>query len=108
VRQVEALPGVEAAGFTSVVPLGGNFDGRSLAVESQPKPRGQEVNVDLYITTPGYLRAMQTRLLEGRALDERDTAEAQLVALVGETTARRLWPGESALGRRVKFPGSEK
>ena len=106
--QIGALPGVQAAGFTSVLPLSGNFDGRSLAVEDQPRPRGQEISVDLYIATPGYLRAMRIPLVEGRAMDEHDTADTVPVALVSETMARQLWPGRSALGRRVKFPGSEK
>ncbi|HJQ32689.1 MAG TPA: ABC transporter permease [Pyrinomonadaceae bacterium] len=107
-RRLEELPGVEAAAFTSVLPLSRNFDGRSLAVEDHPVPRGQEISVDLYITTPGYLRAMQIALVDGRALDERDAKDAPQVALVGETMARRLWPGQSPLGKRVKFPGSEK
>jgi putative ABC transport system permease protein len=107
-RRLESLPGVEAAAFTSVLPLSRNFDGRSLAVEDKPVPRGQEISVDLYVATPGYLRAMQTPLVDGRAFDERDTKEAPPVALVSETMARRLWPGQSPLGRRVKFPGSEK
>src|SRR5919197_2596 len=106
--QIEAQPGVQAAGFTSVLPLSGNFDGRGLAVEDQPKPRGQEVSVDLYIEPPDYLRAMQIPVVAGRALDEHDTADSAPVALVSETMARQLWTGESALGRRAKFPGSEK
>jgi putative ABC transport system permease protein len=107
-RQLESLPGVEAAGFTSVLPLGGNFDGRALVVEDKPVPRGQETNVDLYVATPGYLRAMQIRLADGRAFDEHDGADKAPVALVGETMARKLWPGQTPLGRRVRFPGSEK
>jgi putative ABC transport system permease protein len=106
--RLEALPGVEAAGFTSVLPFSDNFDGRGLAVEDRPRPRGQEISVDLYIETPDYLRAMQIPLLKGRAIDEHDTADSAPVALVNETMARELWPGEDPLGRRVKFPGSEK
>jgi putative ABC transport system permease protein len=107
-RQIESLPGVEAAGFTSVLPLSGNFDGRALVVEDKPVPRGQETSVDLYVATPGYLRAMQIQLVDGRAFDEHDTADRAPVALVGETAARKLWPGQTPLGRRVRFPGSEK
>jgi putative ABC transport system permease protein len=106
--RLETQPGVEAAGFTSVLPFGDNFDGRALAVEDRPRPRGQEISVDLYIETPDYLRAMQIPLVEGRAIDEHDAADTTPVALVNETMARGLWPGESAIGRRVKFPGSEK
>jgi putative ABC transport system permease protein len=108
IERIEALPGVEAAGLTSVLPFSGNFDGRGLAVEDYPKPRGEELNVDLYITTPGYRRAMAIALLQGRALEEHDTAEAPQVALINETMARELWPNQSPLGKRIKFPGSEK
>jgi putative ABC transport system permease protein len=107
-RQLESLPGVEAAGFTSVLPLSSNFDGRALVVEDKPVPRGQETNVDLYVATPGYLRAMQIQLVDGRAFDEHDALDRAPVALVGETAARKLWPGQTPLGRRVRFPGSEK
>jgi putative ABC transport system permease protein len=107
-RQLEAQPGVEAAGLTSVLPFSDNFDGRGLAVEDRPVPRGQEISVDLYIATPDYLRTMQIPLVEGRAIDEHDTADAAPVALVNETMARELWPGRDAIGRRVKFPGSQK
>jgi hypothetical protein len=93
---------------TSVLPLSSNFDGRALAVEDQPKPRGEEISVDLYTTTPGYLRAMEIPLVKGRALDDHDTENGQMVALVNETMARRLWPEQDPLGKRVKFPGSEK
>ncbi len=94
--------------MTSVLPLSSNFDGRALAVEDHPKPRGEETSVDLYVTTPGYLRAMEIPLMKGRALDDRDTENGPMVALVNETMARQLWPGQDPLGKRVKFPGSEK
>ena len=51
--------------------------------------------------TPHYFKAMGTRLIEGRTFTERDNAEAPLVAIVGETLAKRMWPGESALGKRL-------
>ncbi|HKP86336.1 MAG TPA: FtsX-like permease family protein, partial [Blastocatellia bacterium] len=108
IERIEALPGVEAAGLTSVLPFSGNFDGRGLAVEDHPKPRGEEISVDLYIVTPGYLQTMAIPLLKGRALSEQDTDAAPLVALINETMARELWPDQDPIGKRIKFPGSEK
>jgi putative ABC transport system permease protein len=107
-QRLEALPGVEAAGFTSVLPLSSNFDGRSLAVEDHPKPRGEEISVDLYIATPSYLRTMAIPLLQGRAFAAPDTEAAPLVALINQTMARELWPDQEPVGKRIKFPGSEK
>ena len=68
-EQLAAVPGVKAAGITSVLPLSDNFDGRGLLVEDQPKARGEEISVDLYVTTPGYQKAMDIATLKGRALD---------------------------------------
>ncbi len=104
-ERVEALPGVEAAGLTSVLPLSSNFDGRGIQIEDQPRPRGQEVSVDFYIVTPGYLRATQIPLVQGRLFTDEDRQGAQPVALVSETMARTLWPNQDPLGKRVRFSG---
>jgi putative ABC transport system permease protein len=108
IERIESLPGVKAAGVTSVLPFSGNFDGRGLAVETRPKPRGEEISVDLYIATPGYLKAMEIPLLEGRTLNEHDVEASPLVALVNKTMAEELWPNDDAIGKRIKFPGSDK
>jgi predicted permease len=107
-ERVKTLPGVKAAGISSVLPLSGNFDGRGLVVEDHPVPRGEEISVDLYVITPDYLRAMETPLLKGRALSEQDSDSAPKVALINETMSRALWANDEPLGKRVKFPGSEK
>ena len=107
-ERIQSLPGVKSAGVTSVLPLSGNFDGRGLAVETRPKPRGEEISVDLYIATPGYLKAMGTPLLKGRSINEQDVEASPLVALVNQTMAEELWPNDDPIGKRIKFPGSEK
>ncbi len=107
-ERIAALPGVKAAGITSVLPLSANFDGRGLVVEDQPKPRGEEITVDLYVTTPGYLRAMDIEALKGRTLTDQDGGDAFKVALINQTMASQLWPNQDPLGKRIKFPGSEK
>ncbi len=107
-ERIAALPGVKAVGTTSVLPLSDNFDGRGLAVEDHPKPRGEEITVDLYIATPGYLRAMEIPLLKGRSISEQDGTESFKVALINTTMAQQLWPNDDPLGKRIKFPGNEK
>jgi putative ABC transport system permease protein len=108
VERISALPGVKAAGTTSVLPLSANFDGRGLAVEDHPKPRGEEITVDLYVTTPGYLQAMEIPLLSGRMITDQDTKDSPNVALINKTMAAQLWPNKDPLGKRIKFPGSDK
>ena len=107
-ERIATLPGVKGVGTTSVMPLSDNFDGRGLVVEDQPKPRGEEISVDLYVTTPGYLRAMEIPTLKGRAISEEDTADSPKIALINKTMAAQLWPNQDPLGKRIRFPGSEK
>jgi putative ABC transport system permease protein len=103
--QIESMPGVESAGLVSVLPLSANFDGRGLQVEDHPAPPGQGPSADLYIVTPGYLRAMGISLKSGRVIEERDLEDAPLVALVNETMARNLWPGLDPIGKRISLSG---
>jgi putative ABC transport system permease protein len=105
--RISTLPGVKAAGITSVLPLSDNFDGRGLAVEDHPKPEGEEITVDLYVVTPGYLRAMEIPVKNGRTILDNDTTESAKVALINQRMAEQLWPNQDPLGRRIKFPGSQ-
>ncbi|HZE70081.1 MAG TPA: ABC transporter permease [Pyrinomonadaceae bacterium] len=107
-KRIEALPGVKAAGITSVLPLSDNFDGRGLVVEDRPQPPGEEISVDLYVTSPSYLKALEIPLVKGRSISEYDTKHSDNVALINERMATQLWPNEEPLGKRIKFPGSEK
>jgi putative ABC transport system permease protein len=77
-------------------------------VEDHPKPRGEEISVDLYVTTPGYLKAMEIPLLNGRVISEQDVADSPNVVLINKTMAAQLWANDNPIGKRLKFPGSEK
>jgi putative ABC transport system permease protein len=105
--RVAAIPGVQAVGITSVMPLTSNFDGRGLAVEDHPRPRGEELTVDLYVMTPGYLKAMEVPVLRGRPLNESDREKTDKVALINNTMAQTLWPEQDPLGRRIRFAGDD-
>jgi putative ABC transport system permease protein len=106
-ERIAALPGVKAVGTTSVLPLSDNFDGRGLLVEDHPKPRGEEITVDLYIASSGYLQAMEIPLVKGRVITEQDTAGSAMIALINSTMAAQLWPNEDPLGKRISFSGTE-
>ena len=102
-RRVEALPGVEAAGLTSVLPVSENFDRRTIEVEGKPRPPSELTEVDNYIITPDYVRAMSIPVLRGRALTPQDIAEAPLVVMISESMARKYWPNEDPVGKRTRF-----
>ncbi|MDE3137976.1 MAG: ABC transporter permease, partial [Acidobacteriota bacterium] len=105
IDKITSLPGVEAVGTTSVLPLGGNFDGRTIQIFDHPRPRGQEYSVDYYAVTPEYFRAMKIPLREGRFFTDGDRENSAPVVIVSETLARTIWPGEDPIGKRIRAPG---
>ena len=107
-ERIAALPGVKAAGITSVLPLSDNFDGRGVVIEDYPKPPGEEISVDLYVVTAGYLRAMEIPVLKGRTITEQDNAGGLKVALINRTMAEQLWPNQDPIGKRISFPSDQK
>jgi len=103
--QINALPGVECAGAVNVLPLGSNFDSAGTEPEGFVHAPGQMPYPERYIVTPGYLRALEIRLVRGRLFSEADNESAPLVAMVSSTAAQRWWPNQDPIGRHVKVPG---
>jgi putative ABC transport system permease protein len=100
--QIRKVPGVAQAGFTSVLPLSG--DPYWIAVygshfENEDTNSGH--NVYRYAVSPGYAQAMRISLLQGRLLDERDTAKAPFTALISQSLANKEFPHGGALGKRL-------
>ncbi|HZU28828.1 MAG TPA: ABC transporter permease [Bryobacteraceae bacterium] len=100
---VQALPGVSAAGYISFMPMtmtGGiwpvDIDGKTL-------DRSAGHSASLRFITPGFFSALQIPLHTGRNLAESDNTNTQAVAVVSESFARRYWPGQNALGHHFRF-----
>jgi putative ABC transport system permease protein len=103
-ERVRLLPGVEAAGATSTLPLGGGGWGRSLTVEGFPVLSvGQAPMIQHNVITPGYFRALGIPLLAGRDFTETDAKDAPKVTIIDERLAREYWPNTSPIGKRVRF-----
>ena len=101
-RRVGTLRGVEAAGFVAVPPLSGNAQVWHFDIEG-PGGRGSgHVIEQLQVHTPGTLAALRVPLLRGRPLADTDGPAAPRVALVNAALARRYWPGEDAIGKRIR------
>jgi putative ABC transport system permease protein len=106
--RARALPGVEAAGVVSVLPISENYDRFGFTVENEPPtPTGEGPSADRYMVSPGYLQALGIPLLRGRQFNEQDDRDAPPVVIVNETFARNYWPSGDAVGRRVRT-GDEK
>ncbi|HEX4945694.1 MAG TPA: ABC transporter permease [Blastocatellia bacterium] len=106
-EQVRALPGVEVAGMSHRLPLEGASGLSTIEYERTGQAPGQLAATDDTIITPEYFRALGIPLLQGRSFTEQDNAQAPLVVLLDEQVARRAWPGENPIGKRVRSgPGS--
>jgi putative ABC transport system permease protein len=109
VRDLRGIPGAGVSAAVSNLPLGGSNSDVSILIEGQVPPApGQDVLTEYSTATPGYFRTMGIPLLEGREFDETDNEGHPLVAIVGESTARRFWPRGSAVGKRIQLGGEEK
>jgi putative ABC transport system permease protein len=107
-QRVRALPGVESAGAVYLRPLmlGPIGQGVAVRLEGQPEvPAGNNPNPVLnhQIATPGYFETLRIPLRAGRFFTDRDTRESPRVAIVGESTARRLWAGQDPIGKRLSM-----
>ncbi len=98
VERIEAVPGVASVGAIQKLPLRGNGWTTGFRVEDRPAERFTSA---FRVVTPGYLQAMGIRVVEGRATAPTDLPESAPVVVVNQTLARDLWPGESAVGKRV-------
>jgi putative ABC transport system permease protein len=101
-ERVRAIPGVEAAGLTSALPMdpvAANFDLPTRIDESVPW--GDAPQADFRIVSPGLMEALGFRLLGGRFFNDEDRG-GPLVAVVNRSLAEAFWPGESAVGKQIQ------
>jgi putative ABC transport system permease protein len=93
------LPGVTAEGLVNWLPLGSALIFGGFVIEGQPAPKN--VIAAKPVISPGYFRTMGIRVLRGRPFSDRDTASSEPVAIVDESFARRFWPGQDPVGKRI-------
>src|SRR5262249_18613367 len=105
--RLEALPGAQGVAISNSFPIQGTnsttfpqIEGRSAAPDQRPLVGRHAVN-------PRYFGAMGIRLIEGRVFTERDNDDAARVVIINEALAKRVWPNEEALGKRLRFDSSE-
>ena len=113
-QEIHAMPGVEAVGAVFLRPLEHTAIGMDAPIllegqRTELQFRDWELNppVNLESVTPGYFRAIGTRVVRGRAFTEQDMERAPRVVIVSEQLALRLWPGQEPIGRRIHAPGGE-
>ena len=108
VTRVRALPGVTGAAGAMPLPLGGS-DGWNVGFNllDHPVPKGQMPSAMVYLVTNRFLETMEIPLLRGRAFDERDQRNSAPVAIVTKAFAKKYFPNEDPIGRKMELGGGE-
>jgi putative ABC transport system permease protein len=104
-ERLTALPGVASLGAVSRLPFTGKNLGTLVFVEGHSLPGKPLADVEYRVATPGYFPTMRIPLRAGRLFDDHD-APTSPVAIINETMARKFWPGENPVGRRIKLSGT--
>jgi putative ABC transport system permease protein len=100
--KVRALPGVASAGLIDDLPLNGDGSHQPIAIEGRPvQAMSDQPEVDTRVITPGYLTTMRIPLRRGRDLSAADGPDSAGVVLISESMAKRFWPNEDPIGRRL-------
>jgi len=107
-EQVKSLPGVEAVGATSNLPLAGESLDNPFHVPGRSYGPSEFDDAQFRQVTPGYFSAMSIPLFAGRWFDPRDSENAPGVLIVNQAFARRFFNGESVIGRRLELMGDTK
>ena len=104
IRRVNEIPGVEAAGINTRLPLSTTGMKFSFSVEGRTMPSDSNLPFAVYrVVNPDYFRAMEIPLQRGRVFDTRDVAESTPVFIVNRRLAEQFWSGEDPSGKRVKI-----
>jgi putative ABC transport system permease protein len=107
VRRLEALPGVQAAFASNLVPMGGGGGGGRVIVEGRAVERGKEPDVTVVGVTTHIRKTMNVALLKGRDFTDAEGATRSGLAMINERMALRLWPETDPIGRRFRLTGGE-
>jgi putative ABC transport system permease protein len=103
-RRMAALPGVSAAGASKTMPLKGGGEAYSFFLEGHTERQARiQPEAGAFIVTPGYFSALGIPVVSGRDFSQADIDTSRPVLLVNQALARRLWPGESPLGKGTLF-----
>ena len=101
-ERVQAIPGVQGAGFASVVPMGGETDSTIIRIPGRPRSSGMDgPGANYQFVSPGFFRAIGTPLEEGRDVAASDVLTSQPVTVINRTMAEKYWPGQDPVGKQV-------
>jgi predicted permease len=103
IDQISELSGVQSVGAGSDLPWTGYDENAGFNIEGKTFPENQEPSGRYHFVTPDYFRTIGVPLLAGRWFDSHDVRQARRVILINQSLARRYWPDEDAVGKRITF-----
>jgi predicted permease len=103
VRRVEALPGVEAATVSNLIPLDGGGSGDGVVVEGRDVEAGKEPRIYWTAVAGHWFETLGVGLLSGRSFSQAEQTDSLPVAVINRAMARQLWPGGNAIGQRFRL-----
>ncbi|MEA2922779.1 MAG: hypothetical protein QOF07_2744, partial [Bradyrhizobium sp.] len=107
-RRVSRIPGVQHVSITSILPLSGSNSDSSFHIEGRPEAQTKVFpDEEIRVVTPDYFRVLETPLIKGRFFTAADSADSQGVVIINQAMAKKYWPGEDALGKRINFDDSK-
>ena len=103
ISHVSGIPGIQGAGVSRLIPLGDSSNSTGPVLkEGEMLPRGSAGrSIMTNVISPGYFNALRIGFVDGRNFDERDKMNATKVIVINQRMAQQLWPGESAVGKRI-------
>jgi len=105
-EHVGSIPGVVSVSAVSHLPIGGGNAGRGFAIEGKPDPGPEnQAGAGYSVVCPNYFRTMGIKLISGREFTDQDSLNAPGVIVINESLAKRYWPNEDPLGKRIKIGG---
>lgn len=103
-EKLEATPGVQSVGASTLIPLDGDDYIAGFEIQDRPSPApGQGQSTIFTAISDGYFKAMGIPLIRGRLFDKRDSSNSPHVALINETMAKKIFPNEEPIGKRITF-----
>jgi predicted permease len=102
--RLEAVPGVESVSFINHLPISGDIWNLGIIIYGRPDPPpGQQPTAAYRVVQPGYFATMKIHMLQGRDFTSHDLRDTAPVAIVNEGLAKHHWPGQNAMGQRLRL-----
>jgi predicted permease len=106
-EKIAALPGVEGVGNVTQLPLGGALSANRFTIEGQDLESTEINTAQFMMASPGYFKTLDIPLIEGRLFNEQDDEKSPGVIVINQAAARRFFPNQSPIGRRIRPGGRQ-